>query len=61
MYATDYGKLEVARGSYRELGAGACLGCANPTCLGACAQGIDIPGRTNTLPYRMGIHPDDIA
>lgn len=44
MYAVDYGDLELARGTYRSLGAGAsaCLSCADPSCLGACPHGLDI-------------------
>ena len=51
MYATDYKNLELARGSYLELGdaASPCLTCTTPTCLGACPIGIDIPSRTRTL------------
>ncbi len=51
MYATDYQNLEMARGSYLELGdaTSACLTCTTPTCLGACPVGIDIPSRTRTL------------
>jgi len=45
MYAVDYRDLDLARGTYRGLGAGAsaCLGCAAPSCLGACPHGLDIP------------------
>jgi predicted aldo/keto reductase-like oxidoreductase len=52
MYATDYGDLALARGSYLELGdaASPCLTCTTPTCVGACPVGIDIPSRTRTLP-----------
>jgi predicted aldo/keto reductase-like oxidoreductase len=56
MYATDYGDLDQARGTYLELGAAAspCLTCTNQTCLGACPVGIDIPSRTRTLPDLLG-------
>jgi len=52
MYATDYADLEMARGSYADLGdaASPCLSCVDQTCLGACPIGINIPSRTKTLP-----------
>jgi predicted aldo/keto reductase-like oxidoreductase len=45
MYAVDYRNLDLARGTYRSLGASAsaCLSCATPSCLGACPHGLDIP------------------
>jgi predicted aldo/keto reductase-like oxidoreductase len=45
MYAVDYEDLDLARGTFQNLGAGAsaCLSCANPSCLGACPHGLDIP------------------
>ena len=55
MYAVDYRDLDLARGTYRSLGAGAsaCLSCAAPSCLGACPHGLDIPrlaAATSRLP-----------
>ena len=52
MYAHDYGDLELARGEYARLGAGAeaCLSCAERTC--ACPWGIpiaELSGATHRL------------
>lgn len=44
MYATDYQDLELARGDYALLGAGAspCVSCADRTCADACPFGLPI-------------------
>lgn len=57
MYATDYGDLELARGTYAALGAAAtqCLDCTTQSCAGACPAGIDIPGRTRSMPDLLGL------
>jgi hypothetical protein len=50
MYGADYGDLVLARDTYAELGAGAgaCLGCAEQTCRGACPYGLDIASLTRS-------------
>jgi predicted aldo/keto reductase-like oxidoreductase len=54
MYATDYEDLELARGDYATLGAGAaaCLSCAHPSCLGACPNRLEIASLTRSA-HRM--------
>jgi predicted aldo/keto reductase-like oxidoreductase len=56
MYARDYGDLELARGDYATLGAGAsaCLGCAEKTCAGACPFGLAIPELTAATHHWLG-------
>jgi predicted aldo/keto reductase-like oxidoreductase len=50
MYAVDYGDLDLARGTYAELGSGAaaCLSCSHQSCTGACPYTLDIPTQTRT-------------
>jgi aryl-alcohol dehydrogenase-like predicted oxidoreductase len=44
MYAEDYGDVSLARAALAEAGprAGACLGCTDARCLGACPYGLPI-------------------
>jgi predicted aldo/keto reductase-like oxidoreductase len=54
MYATDYQDLDLARDDYAKLGAGAaaCASCAQPPCLGACPNGLEIPSLVRST-HRM--------
>ncbi len=56
MYELDYLDPELARGDYAQLGAGAsaCLGCAQPDCLGSCPVGLDIPTLTRSTHRMLG-------
>ncbi len=55
MYDRDYGDLELARGAYAELGAGAgaCLSCAERSCAGACPFGVEIEKLTAPTHVRL--------
>jgi predicted aldo/keto reductase-like oxidoreductase len=56
MYDVDYGDPVLAKADYARLGAGAgaCLGCADQPCLGACTYGLPIPELTRDAARRLG-------
>ncbi len=57
MYAADYGDVEMARGTYAQLGRGAspCLECANPACTAACPYGLDVSKLTRSVPRLLDL------